>query len=88
MKQYRLPVMLYQPSDETENKYMAEVPVLPGCRAWGDTPGEALEYLQDVASKFILSCKEHGDPLPKVVEEAAYELVPTGASATELTVYL
>jgi len=88
MKQYRLPVIMHQPSEETENKYMAEVPVLPGCRAWGDTPGEALEYLQDVASKFILSYKKHGDPLPKAVEEAAYELVGTRTASTEVTVYL
>ena len=45
MKQYRLPAVMYQPSEDTECKYMAEVPALPGCRAWGDTPAEALEYL-------------------------------------------
>lgn len=30
MKQYRLPVIMHQPSDKTENKYMAEVPILTG----------------------------------------------------------
>ena len=88
MKQYRLPVIMHQPSEETENKYMAEIPVLPGCRAWGDTPREALEYLQDVASKFILSYKKHGDSLPRAIEEAAYELVGARTAATEVTVYL
>ena len=33
MKQYKLPVVMYEPSEETENKYMAEIPILPGCRA-------------------------------------------------------
>ena len=75
MKQYRLPVIMYEPSDETENKYMAEIPVLPGCRAWGSTPAETLEYLQSVATEFILSYKAHAHVLPKVVEECAYELV-------------
>ena len=88
MKQYRLSVIMRQPSEETENKYMAEVPVLPGCRAWGATPEEALEYVQDVARKFILSYKKHGDPLPRAVEEAAYELVGTRTAAAEVTVYL
>ena len=88
MKQYRLPVTMHQPSEETENKYMAEVTILPGCHAWGDTPEEALEYLKDVAGKFLLSYKQHGDPLPKAVEQTAYELVGTRAVTTEVTVYL
>ncbi len=87
MKQYRLPVTLYQPGEDTEFKYMAEVPILPGCRAWGDTASEALNNLQSVASEFILSYQKHGHALPKAVEESAYELV--GAKATtEVTVYL
>ncbi len=87
MKQYKLPVIIYQPGEDTENKYMAEVPILPGCRAWGDTPAEVLENLRSVAGEFILSFKEHGQPLPKAVEETAYELVGPKAS-TEVTVYL
>lgn len=31
MKLYRLPVVMHEPSDNTEDKYMAEVPILPGC---------------------------------------------------------
>jgi len=87
MKQYRLPVIMHQPNEDTENKYMAEVPALPGCRAWGDTPSEALENLRSVASEFILSYKEHKQRLPKEVEEAAYELVGP-KSPTEVTIYL
>ena len=87
MKQYRLPVTMFQPTQETEFKYMAEVPILPGCRAWGDTPAEALSNLQSVAGEFILSYQKHGHSLPKAVEASAYELV--GAKATtEVTVYL
>ena len=44
--------------------YMAEVPVLPGCQAWADTPDEALSILSSVATEFIASYKEHGDELP------------------------
>jgi len=87
MRQYKLPVTMYQPGEDTEYKYMAEVPTLPGCRAWGDTPGEALENLQSVATEFIRSYREHKDPLPKGVEETAFELV--GAkTATEVTVVI
>lgn len=87
MKQYKLPVTLYQPSAETEDKYMAEVSILPGCRAWGITPAEALDNLESVAGEFILSYQKHGHRLPKEVESSAYELVGPRV-ATEVTVYL
>jgi len=87
MKQYKLPVIMHQPTEETENKYMAEIPLLTGCRVWGDTPAEAMENLHSVAGEFIRSIKAHGERLPKAVEETAYELVGPKV-ATEVTVYL
>lgn len=79
MKLSRLSVVLCEPSEETEDKYMAEIPVLPGCRAWGDTPAEVLESLQSVAAAFIGSYRKRGDPLPPEVEApvaAARNTVP------------
>ena len=38
MDLYRLRAVLREPSDDTEGKYLAEIPDLPGCRAWGDSP--------------------------------------------------
>ncbi len=32
---YRLSYVMYAPCEGTEDMYMAEVPALPGCRAWG-----------------------------------------------------
>lgn len=87
MKQYKLPVIIHQPSEETENKYLAETTLLQGCRAWGDTPDEAMDNLHSVAGEFIRSMKAHGERLPKAVEETAYELIGTKVS-TEVTVYL
>ena len=87
MKQYKLSVIMRQPSEETENKYMAEIPLLKGCRAWGDTPAEAMDNLHSVAGEFIRSIKAHGERLPRAVEETAYELVGQKV-ATEVTVYL
>ena len=43
MKLYKLPIVLYEPCEDTEYKYMAEVPCLPGCRVWGDSVGEVKE---------------------------------------------
>ena len=49
---------------------MAEIPALPGCRAWADTPAETLHILEGVAGAFIQSYLEHGDPLPAGVVTA------------------
>ncbi len=70
MKLYKLPLIIHEPSEETEDKYMAEVPALPGCRAWGDTPTEVMENLQSVAAGFIESHRLRGDRLPPEVEAA------------------
>ena len=69
MKLYRLPFLIQEPSEGTENKFLAEMPLLPGCRAWGDTASEALENLQSVATAFIESYREQGDPLPEALEQ-------------------
>ena len=61
---YRLSYVMYAPCEDTEDMYMAEIPSLPGCRAWAETPEEALEILESVAEIFIESHLEDGDPLP------------------------
>ena len=77
-EQYRLPYTLRGPSPETEDMYLAEVPVLPGCRALttrtGPPPEEALRILDSVATEFIASSPQHGDELPEGIAEAG-ELV-------------
>ena len=70
MNLHRLPLVLHGPSQVTEDKYLAEVPYLPGCRAWGDTATEAFENVQSVAAQFIESYRSAGDPLPAEVEAA------------------
>ena len=67
MKHYKLRYVMHDPSEDTEDKYMAEIPDLPGCRAWGDTPEEALDILSSVAAAFIESYIDHGDELPSAV---------------------
>ncbi len=71
MKLYRLSLIMHEPDESTEGKYLAEAPALPGCRAWGDTAAEALENLQSVATAFIESYRSKGDPLPPEVEATA-----------------
>ena len=73
MKWYKLPYIMHSSSEETEDKYLAEIPSLPGCRAWGDTPDDALDNLQSVASSFIASYRDLGDELPSAVSAALVE---------------
>jgi predicted RNase H-like HicB family nuclease len=61
---YRLDIIISPPSFETEDKYLAEVRSLPGCRAWGDTLQDALNSVESVAAAFISSCRDRGETLP------------------------
>ena len=49
---------------------MAEIPALPGCRAWGDTPEEALDIISDLAVGFIVDdlTENKLSPLVNLVE--------------------
>lgn len=59
---YNLSYVIYGPEQSTEpDKYMAEIPALPGCRAWGDTPGETIEILESLAPAFIELQLEQGE---------------------------
>lgn len=64
MNRYKLSFVMHDPGEDTEDKFMAEIPALPGCRAWGDTAAETLHILEGVAEAFIQSYLEHGNPLP------------------------
>lgn len=77
MKLYKLPITIEEPSEDSGGKYVAEVPAIPGCRAWGDSAAEAVDNLQSVAAAFIESYQERGDPLPDEVQKLASD---TGAS--------
>ena len=64
MELYLLDYILHEPSEEQGGFYMAEIPELPGCRAWAETANQALTELSIVAEQFILSYKDRGKPLP------------------------
>ena len=69
--------ILHDPSEETEDKYMAGIPALPGCRAWGDTPEDALEILQSVAAASIEVYVERGYELPAEVNASLIDATVT-----------
>ena len=81
MKHYKLRYVMHEPSEDTEDKYMAEIPALPGCRAWGDSPEDALDILQNVAAASIEVYIERGYELPTEVQAS---LIDTAATSEVL----
>lgn len=51
-------------SDEDQT-FLADVPELPGCKAHGATPQEALKNAQDAIDLWIQTAQEFGDPVPE-----------------------
>ena len=64
MELYHLDYTIHEPTEDQGWLYMAEIPALPGCRAWEENPRETLKSLADVAEAFILSYRERGEDLP------------------------
>ncbi len=54
-----------------EGGYLAVCEVIQGCHAEGDTVGEALENLEDVARILLELRREDGLPAPEGLEELA-----------------
>ena len=61
MKDYHINIFY---SDEDQG-YIADIPDLAYCSAYGNTPNEALRAVQDAMSAWIESAKENGKPIPK-----------------------
>ena len=50
---------------EEDEAFIAEVPELPGCMAYGPTYKEALINAETVIKKWIETAKELGRPIPQ-----------------------
>lgn len=49
---------------ETDGRWIAEVPELPGVLAYGDTEADAIARVKAIALVEIGDRLQHGDPLP------------------------
>jgi antitoxin HicB len=56
-------------SDDDEG-YIAVVPDLPGCSAFGTTPEAAVHEIGDAALAWIAACHASGEPIPEPTAEA------------------
>ena len=49
---------------ESDNGYVASVPILPGCVSQGDSRSEALANIREAIELYIEDCRVAGDPAP------------------------
>jgi antitoxin HicB len=52
-------------STEDGGGYLIEYPDLPGCHSDGATPEQAVANGRDAVRSYLMSCRKHGDPIPK-----------------------
>ena len=50
--------------DAEDGDYIATVPDLPGCSAFGETPEEALQEVLKAKEAWIESARTNGKPIP------------------------
>ncbi|MGH2746407.1 MAG: type II toxin-antitoxin system HicB family antitoxin [Actinomycetota bacterium] len=51
--------------DEEDGDYIAIVPDLKGCSAFGDTPEDALRQVLIAKEGWLEVARKHGDPIPE-----------------------
>jgi predicted RNase H-like HicB family nuclease len=49
---------------ETDGQWIAEIPALPGCLAYGATRGDALARAEALALRILAERLDHGEPVP------------------------
>jgi len=49
---------------EEDGGYIADIPDLPSCSAFGDTPAEALAELMKAKEAWLAAAREQGKPIP------------------------
>jgi len=61
MKDYHINIFY----SEADGGYIADIPDLEACSAFGDTPQEALEQVQIAKSAWLKAARAEGKPIPK-----------------------
>lgn len=56
---------------EEDNGWIAEIPDLPGCSAYGDTPEQAVAEVGIAKVAWLETALEEGRPLPEPTDRSA-----------------
>jgi len=67
MKDYHINIFY---SDE-DGGYIADIPDLDSCSAFGNTPGEALAELEKAKQAWLVAARESDNPIPPPVYRPA-----------------
>ncbi len=59
---------------DEDGMFVAEVPSLPGCISQGTTRSEAISNIREAAEGYLLSLKEHNEPVPPPITEELIEI--------------
>jgi antitoxin HicB len=61
----RYPFTIRPLSAQDGGGYLIEYPDLPGCHSDGETPEQAIANGRDAVRAYLMSCRKHGDRIPK-----------------------
>lgn len=61
MKDYHINIFY----SEEDGGYIADIPDLPGCSAFGQTPEEALQEVQIAKQAWLEAARAEGKPIPE-----------------------
>ncbi len=61
MKDYHINIFF----SEEDGGYIADIPDLEACSAFGRTPTEALNQVEEAKSAWLDAAREQGKPIPK-----------------------
>jgi len=62
----RLALSHAQFSQNEDDSWTVEIPVLPGCVTWGATRSEVVEMAKDAAEAWVLTALRFGDEIPPI----------------------
>ena len=64
-------VFIHQDEDSV---FVAQVPALPGCISQGDSRDAVVRNIQEAITGYLLSLRQHGEPIPPPMEEAEVDV--------------
>lgn len=79
MKTFVLKVTL---KEETDGRWSASIPALPGCSSWGYSKQEALDNIKDAAEIYIEDMIDAGESIPSASDKI--EVIDEPAVAVSL----
>jgi predicted RNase H-like HicB family nuclease len=64
---------------ETDGRWIAEIPVLPGVMVYGTTPEDAVAKVEALALRVLADRLEHGELAPSRLESISFQQVAPAA---------